>query len=364
MKKSVASAVLCVVLAFQLAACGKGEADVENEKYNNVPLLPESCYVFEEDEDNNGYCLTNVFSLAGEFDKNAGYVADIPSEHKGKPVTSIKVENRGEVYLLCVKIPASVVDIAMGAFAADFHGLEHINVSDQNKVYTGNGKNITEKETKTLVSSLEGTIPSDGSVKRIPLYVFSPDVTELYIPDCVEEISADAPSLFKNTLKTISVSENNKHYHSENNCLIHTETNTLVMGCASSVVPSYVTAIGKGAFALCDTLESIELPTGVVCIGDASFGYNSALKSIKIPSSTSSIGCMAFIFCESIEEVVIPASVTSIDVGAFNYCISLKSVTFEDCNGWQADGKDFDVSDPQKNAEILKEHSAPKLTKA
>ena len=53
-----------------------------------------------------------------------------------------------------------------------------------------------------------------------------------------------------------------------------------------------------------------------------------------IPDSVTSIGYYAFAVCESLTSVEIGDSVTSIGRSAFRYCTSLASVTFKNPNGW------------------------------
>ncbi|MGN0631586.1 MAG: leucine-rich repeat protein [Ruminococcus sp.] len=70
-----------------------------------------------------------------------------------------------------------------------------------------------------------------------------------------------------------------------------------------------VTAIGEGAFAGCEQLQSVTFP-----------------KNAELTS----IGSYAFAECSSLETVTLPNSVTEIPVGMFAYCTSLESVTFGD----------------------------------
>ena len=51
-----------------------------------------------------------------------------------------------------------------------------------------------------------------------------------------------------------------------------------------------VTSIGRGAFAGCDELISVEIPCGVISIGAAAFKGCIRLISIEIPNSVITIG--------------------------------------------------------------------------
>ena len=155
----------------------------------------------------------------------------------------------------------------------------------------------------------------------------------------------------------------------------------------SLVVPSYVTAINRGAFSNCSSLDSITIPfvgggagktssdthqypfgyifgtssyTGGTAVtqryyvsgtsgvysttyyipsslrsvtvtgGNILYGafYNcSMLTSIVIPDSVTSIGDSAFHNCDGLTSISIPDSVTSIGSDAFRGCSGLTSVT-------------------------------------
>ena len=104
------------------------------------------------------------------------------------------------------------------------------------------------------------------------------------------------------------------------------------IGTATSVnIPSRidnlnVTIIGKGAFAECKSLISIQIPNSVITICDKAFKDCESLTSIQIPNSVTSIGGRAFCACTSLTSIQIPNSVTTIDREAFRACESLTSV--------------------------------------
>jgi len=182
-------------------------------------------------------------------------------------------------------------------------------------------------------------------------------------------------------LEHIFVTGGNTSYVSGNyyEALINSTTNTLELGCKNTIIPSFVTSIGAGAFA--NTGESITIPSSVTSIGDYALRHCSSLKSITIPSSVTSIGDGVFSDCKLLREikivnnplfvvdcdmlidqknmklltyfgtrsnVAIPSSVTSIGNNAFEYCSLLESITipssvtsigdyaFHDCNSLES----------------------------
>ena len=93
-----------------------------------------------------------------------------------------------------------------------------------------------------------------------------------------------------------------------------------------AVIPHGITAIGKGAFAECENLTSINIPNSVTSIGDDAFAWCENLTSINIPNSVTSIGDDAFRGCENLTSINIPNSVTAIGSRAFCGCKKLTSI--------------------------------------
>lgn len=100
------------------------------------------------------------------------------------------------------------------------------------------------------------------------------------IPETVESISYSAFNGC-DSLTELKVDENNKTFHSDGNCIIETATNTLVVGCAGSVIPDYVTAIGSRAFCGYTSLTSITIPDSVTKIEDVAFRGCESLAEIN-----------------------------------------------------------------------------------
>ena len=208
-------------------------------------------------------------------------------------------------------------------------------------------------------------------------------LTSLIIPKSVTSIGSWAFSACSG-LESVTVASGNTVFDSRNNCnaIIETATNTLHTGCANTVIPTTVTAIGDNAFNHCIDLTGITIPNSVTSIGESAFMSCWYLESITIPKSVTSIGNMAFSYCASllhidvangnpvydsrgncnaiietatntliagsyytvipntvtaigdyafanncIRNVVIPNSVTCIGDSAFAYCYSLENLT-------------------------------------
>ena len=88
-----------------------------------------------------------------------------------------------------------------------------------------------------------------------------------------------------------------------------------------------VKVIGNGAFALCNSLTSINIPNSVTTIGELAFWECISLTNINIPNSVTTIGKGAFKGCNSLTSINIPNSVTTIGDCAFEGCESLTHIT-------------------------------------
>ncbi len=149
-------------------------------------------------------------------------------------------------------------------------------------------------------------------------------LASITIPESVSSIGAAA---FNESTK-VTVSKENKTFHSNGDCLIETASKTLTHGFKTSIIPDdgSVTSIGACAFLFCESLQSITLPRGITSIGDEAFNRCLSLESIDIPDSVTNIGIAAFGYCTSLKNITIPDSVTNIGKAAFCECTSLKNI--------------------------------------
>lgn len=172
------------------------------------------------------------------------------------------------------------------------------------------------------------TVEIPDSIVRIESGAFMActNLTKIDIPASVGQIDEFAFINCTAALQSITVEKANTKYHSESNCLIETASNILILGCKSSIIPDYVTAIGSDAFRGCVELAQISLHEGISQIGDHAFDGCSSLVSISLPESVTSIGLGAFSDCTSLTSFTIPRGVKRIEQNTFNNCTSLKSL--------------------------------------
>jgi len=94
---------------------------------------------------------------------------------------------------------------------------------------------------------------------------------------------------------------------------------------------SNVDTIGKEAFHLCSSLESIVIPSTVTVINSDTFHGCTKLKKVGLCEGLQIIEQDAFRDCISLERLCIPSTVAAIGANAFVGCTQLKEVTL--CEG-------------------------------
>lgn len=95
-------------------------------------------------------------------------------------------------------------------------------------------------------------------------------------------------------------------------------------------LPDTITTIEKGAFSLCDDLESINMPQSLISIGDSAFFNCRSLTYINIPDLVNSIGSSAFEGCNKLNNVKLPSNIKELKDTTFDSCSSLTNVVLPD----------------------------------
>lgn len=186
-------------------------------------------------------------------------------------------------------------------------------------------KAINERANQSYFAIPEGITGFDISNMNEMIGPFQKPL-EIWIPDSV----ADIFCLYGGGQKItrVSVSPDNPKYDSRDNCnaIIETATDTLIMGCANTIVPDTVKAIGDNSFWSCEGLTGISIPEGVTTIGETSFAGCPYLGKVSFPNSLTNIGDLAFDDCFNLKDIVIPDNVTKIGEDAFGE-ITIKTVS-------------------------------------
>ena len=234
----------------------------------------------------------------------------------------------GCIFLTELDIPKSVVSIGDEIFPRNIT-ISSINVDKDNPIYRSENGHLIESASGRLIRASSLLNIPDG-VKIIEDYAFCGHSRKaLVIPKSVTTIEPIA--FYRVSPSSITVDTENPVYKSDGNCLIEKDTSSLILGCESSIIPSYVVKIGDHAFykATSDDTNTIIIPEGVVSIGNYAFESCFGLTEITLPSTLKSIGNYAFYGCRDLRSIVIPSGVTSIGESAFSNCTKLKSVNIE-----------------------------------
>jgi hypothetical protein len=165
-------------------------------------------------------------------------------------------------------------------------------------------------------------------------------LTDITIPASVTDIGEWVFSRCAR-LTAINAAVDNKAYTSQDGILYNKDKTILIAYPAgktdgSFIIPDYVTGIGGGAFAGCESLSGITIPNSVTSIGDNAFAYT-GITSVNIPDNITVIKDMTFSNCYGLANVTIPDGVTRIGDNAFESCISLARIIIP--NGVTSIGK-------------------------
>jgi len=230
-------------------------------------------------------------------------------------------------YLTQVSVPSSVESIDNAAFGG-CHGLQSIDVMDDNTAYCSVDGVVMSKDRRTLVACPAGksgsySIPEGvtyigagafdncGSLERIDIpasvthigwYAFNScvNLTSVIIPEGVERMDGYA---FSNCSSLTSIVWNARH------CADFSAYDAAPFSDDCDQITSFVFG------------EKVEHIPAWLCLAMG------ALEEVHIPSSTVSIGCQSFMGCSGLRSLTIPAKVTLIEGMAFDDCDDLTSVT-------------------------------------
>jgi hypothetical protein len=151
-------------------------------------------------------------------------------------------------------------------------------------------------------------------------------------------------------LNSVSISKNNKTYHTAGNCIVETDSKLLIKAWKNClipddgsvttigayafeygdfgdvIIPDCITGLEESAFYFCHLKKAV-IGNGVKEIPEAAFFRCSNLAEVIIGSSVESIGRDAFTGCRSLTAITIPDNVKRIDMEAFWECDALESIT-------------------------------------
>ncbi|MGN0476514.1 MAG: leucine-rich repeat protein [Ruminococcus sp.] len=256
-------------------------------------------------------------------------------------------------------------DNVYNALREENYRIKSINIADSNQYLTSVNGIVYSKDMTTLVAYPMGSKPVeitiDDRVKRINKYIFNgySFIEKINLPANLEYIDPTAIYNLSN-LKEITIDNNNKNYSILNKALVYTDEynySEVVLCPQKSDIKSFsvpstfnknLYKIGKNAFSLVKSIESVVLPDtvqflddsafkgcsnmkkfsakGVVTISSYAFGYCTGLSDITLSDKYTSIGDYAFVNCESISEISIPKTCMHFGIYCFDG-VSFKNFT-------------------------------------
>ena len=312
----------------------------------SLSVIPDGVVVIGEDafEYRVGLESIQIPESVTSIEKYAfAHCPNLTSATISEGVTEIAVSAFRECSALTeITVPSSVTSMGDGVFS-QCSGLTSVNflanvTSISGSTFSG-CSGLTSFTIQAAVTSIGGsafngcagltsmTIPSSVTSIGTAAFADCTGLTSITIPNSVTSIDGN-PFYGCTNLQSIVVEAGNPCYESDgnNSAIIETATRTLVTGCANTVMPSDLLAIGSYAFYNCSGLTSIVIPEGVTTIGSSAFFNCQDLTSISLPNSLTSIGNNAFRSCANLTDLSIPLGVTSIGTSLFSECRKLKTV--------------------------------------
>ena len=226
--------------------------------------------------------------------------------------------------LASVEVPESLAVIGEGAFA----GCISLETFEIPNTVTSIGASAFQRCSALSSIVLPDSITSIGSLAFYDLAAGS----VIYVPN--EEIADLLEGAYNEERTTIELQadfENFQYSVSDGEATITGYSGNRTVLTIPAMLDGYpVTAIGRNAFSVNESLISVTIPDSVTSIEYGAFENCTSLASVEIPDSVVSIGERAFAFCAALESVFIPASVESIGKCAFGGCRALEAFAVDE----------------------------------
>lgn len=210
-----------------------------------------------------------------------------------------------------VKIPASVTEIANGAFA----GCTSLATIE----FLGAPASLTigESAFKDCSAVTEVTLPQTTTAIGPNAFENCSALATVVIGDAVNSVGAGA---FKGcaALTTVALPRDLTVLNSEifANCSL----------LATVTLGANVEEIRDNAFLNCVSLAKFDFTDKIETVGNGAFSGCASLTELKLNSGLETIGESAFENCAKIKNVTVPGTVTAIGLGAFRGCASVETV--------------------------------------
>lgn len=248
------------------------------------------------------------YKIIEESEYNASRQFTVTLTEAGTLETTLTQDTKDIVEELTVKGPINGGDLqSLKDMCGQYGVLTSINLSDATIVEgEGTTANVLPDEAfQTTMALRHIVLPKN--LTAIGSFAFQDSgIEELVVPKTVTKLGSDIFYYARN-LKALSVEEGNTVFHSPNHCnaIIEKATNTLRIGCANTVIPETVEALGDMAFSGKPGLKEIQIPASVKSIGWAAFWADTELETVHLSSSITDFNESPFGGCERITSLVI-----------------------------------------------------------
>ena len=248
------------------------------------------------------------YKIIEESEYNASRQYTVTVTEAGTLKTTLPQDKKDIVEELKVVGPINGRDLeCLKGMCGQFGVLTSINLSDATIVEgEGTTANVLPDEAFQTTMALQHIV-LPKNLTAIGNYAFQDSgIEELVLPATVKELGRDIFYYARN-LKALSVEKGNTVFDSRDNCnaIIETASNTLRIGCANTVVPDGIKALGQMAFSGIPSLKEVKLPSGLTSIGWATFWADTELSKVTLSESVTDIGESPFGGCERITSLVI-----------------------------------------------------------
>lgn len=260
----------------------------------------------------------------------------VPSEINGYTVVGITEFCWSDI-IKKVVLPDTLTQISDNAFSGLIN-LEEIvfgsgikNISETAFFEHNSLKAITVSEENPDYSSVNGVLYSKDLTKLVacPLNIGE---TVMLPPE-----TTDISVLFTYNDKYGSISfgyETPNDYYVTEDGVTYDREKTLVISCDAEksgkyVMPETVTKVRKCAFEGCEKLTEVTLSSKVTDIAYGAFANCTSLSKVSLPENLKTVGESAFGCCTSLTGITLPNKVETIGRGAF-YESGIKSITLPD----------------------------------
>ncbi len=221
--------------------------------------------------------------------------------------------------------------------------------------YSGN-------ETEINIPSILETDGNRYEVISVDMSIYNDvDITKITVPATVTVIeNVSDLNRNHNTLKEISVDEDNANYSSKNGVLFDKEKTTLYLfpNDASSFIyslPETVETIFAYAFSGNSNLSIINFSDSLREIGTGAFSDCTRIANLSFGNMLESIGSNAFNGCSNLVFVSIPKSVQNIGLAVFRNCGRLMNISVdeENTNYTSVSGVLYGLSNNNNKTELI-----------